>query len=330
MKTAASIAALAALGLVAVNYSSSEGSQLFLSERITEEEMAYMRYVTEWGKSYGTKAEFQFRMEQFKKTMAKIAEHESNDAHKSTVGLNQFSDWTHEEYKKLLGYKARENVSAEPELLDTSNLADEMDWRSKGAVTPVKNQGQCGSCWAFSTTGAVEGAMFLSSGTLQSYSEQQLVDCSKQNNGCNGGLMDYAFQYIETNPLMLEGDYAYTARKGTCKYEASKGVGKVKGFKDVSRDSTGAQLKAALAKGPVSVAIEADQFAFQGYHSGIITSGCGTRLDHGVLAVGYGGVGDMEYFLVKNSWGASWGDKGYVKIAPNQCGITMQPSYPTE
>lgn len=332
MKTAASIAALAALGLVAVNYSSSEGSQLFLSERVTDEEMAYMRYVTEFGKSYGTKAEFKFRLEQFKKTMAKIAEHESNAAHGSTVALNEFSDWTESEYKRLLGYKAKETLNESAELLDTSNLADSMDWRTKGAVTPVKNQGQCGSCWAFSTTGSVEGAMFLSTGKLQSFSEQQLVDCSKSfgNMGCNGGLMDYAFKYIEGSPLELEGDYPYHARDMTCTYNKSKGVGKVKSYKDVSRDTSGAQLKAALAKGPVSVAIEADQYVFQGYHSGVITSGCGTRLDHGVLAVGYGTESGQEYFLVKNSWGASWGDAGYVKIAPNQCGITMQPSYPTE
>ena len=146
--------------------------------------------------------------------------------------------------------------------------------------------------------------------------------------------MDNAFKYIETNPLMLEGDYAYTAKDGTCEYVASKGVGKVKAYKDVPRDGLfkkkGEQLKAALAVGPISVAIEADQFAFQGYTSGVITSGCGTQLDHGVLAVGYGMDGDQEYFIVKNSWGASWGDQGYVKIAPNQCGITNQPSYPTE
>jgi len=296
--------------------------------------MAYIRYITEFEKSYGTKAEFLFRFEQFQKTMMKIAEHESNDAHKSTVGLNEFSDWTESEYKKLLGWKGTEKEStAEP--LDTSNLADSVDWRTKGAVTAVKNQGQCGSCWAFSTTGSVEGAMFLSSGTLQSFSEQQLVDCSKSGNmGCNGGLMDNAFKYIETNPLMLEADYAYTAKDGTCEYVSSKGVGKVKGYKDVPRDGLfkkkGGQLKAALAAGPISVAIEADQFAFQGYTSGVITSGCGSQLDHGVLVVGYGMDGDQEYFIVKNSWGASWGDQGYVKVAPNQCGITNQPSYPTE
>jgi cathepsin L len=178
--------------------------------------------------------------------------------------------------------------------------------------------------------------MFLSTGTLQSYSEQQLVDCSKNGNmGCNGGLMDNAFKYIETAPLMLEADYAYKAVAGTCAYDKTKGAGKVKGYKDVPRDGLfkkkGEQLKAALAVGPVSVAIEADQFAFQGYTSGVITSGCGSSLDHGVLAVGYGTTDEgQEYFIVKNSWGASWGDQGYVKIAPNQCGITNQPSYPTE
>merc|ERR1719198_1233105 len=326
MKSAAAIAALAALGLVAVNFQS-EGSQLFLSDRITEEEMMYMKYVTEWGKSYGTKAEFDFRLEQFKKTLNKMALHNADNSHKSTVGHNLYSDWTDAEYKRLLGYTGPQTNNEAAELLDVSNLAADINWVTKGAVTPVKNQGQCGSCWAFSSTGSIEGSMFLATGTLQSFSEQQLVDCSKSNSGCNGGLMDYAFMYVETAPLMLEDAYPYTAREGTCQYVSSQGKGKVKSFKDVSRDSSGQQLQAALGNGPVSVAIEADQFAFQGYTSGVITSECGEKLDHGVLAVGYGSEDGQEYFLVKNSWGPSWGDAGYVKIAPNQCGVTNQPSY---
>ena len=310
-------AALAALGLVSVN--------AFLSDRISEEELMFMKYVTEWNKSYGTKAEFEFRLEQFKNTLKKMAEHNEN-ASGSEVTLNHFADWTHEEYKKLLGYtgpQRNQQTNEKPEV-----TADEVNWVTKGAVTNVKNQGSCGSCWAFSTTGSVEGAMFLSTGTLQSYSEQQLVDCSKSNAGCNGGWMDTAFQYIEINPLMLEADYPYTARDGTCKYNRTKGVGKVKSYKDVSPDATGAGLKSALQRGPVSVAVEADQTAFQFYHTGVVTKGCGTQLDHGVLAVGYGTLDGQEYFLVKNSWGPSWGDKGYIRIAPDQCGITHAASYP--
>merc|ERR1712159_744615 len=149
---------------------------MFLSERVSENEMAYMKFVHEWGKSYGTKAEFEFRFEQFERSLAAIAEHNADPEMGHSIGLNEFSDWTHEEYKKMLGYQYDPNRVLDTEELNTEDLADSIDWRTKGAVTPVKNQGQCGSCWAFSTTGSVEGAEAIKTGNLQSFSEQQLVD----------------------------------------------------------------------------------------------------------------------------------------------------------
>ena len=336
MKTQATIAGLgatAALAVIALNYQAPEGTQLFSNpELLTAEDYQFINYVSNFGKRYGTKAEFEFRSNIFKNNLKKIEEWNNAD-NTHTLGINEFSDKTETEMKKMLGYKKDMYQQKKTLVLDETNLADSVDWRSKGAVTPVKNQGQCGSCWAFSTTGAVEGAMFQSTGTLSSFSEQQLVDCAGSfgNYGCNGGLMDNAFQYIEQTPLETESEYPYTARTGTCQY-SGKGTGKVADYFDVTPGSP-SQLKAAILKGPTSVAIEADQFSFQSYHSGVITKGCGTNLDHGVLAVGYGTENGTEYFLVKNSWGSSWGDQGYVKIgasSSNVCGILSAASQPTE
>merc|ERR1712019_47996 len=207
-------------------------------------------------------------------------------------------------------------------------LAASVDWRSKGAVTAVKNQGQCGSCWAFSTVGGLEGAWQIGTGTLTSMSEQQLVDCSKANLGCNGGSMESGFQFEQGVNVATESSYPYTARDGSCKssgYSTAIPRGGVTGYKSVSASAS--SLQSALQTGPVSVAIEADQYSFQGYSGGVITSGCGTSLDHGVTAVGY----TSDYFIVKNSWGTSWGNNGYVYISTsgNVCGIHSDASYPT-
>ena len=171
------------------------------------------------------------------------------------------------------------------------------------------------------------GRWQIASGSLTSMSEQQLVDCSTQNAGCNGGSMELAFNYAGTTNVATESSYPYTARDGSCKSSFTTAIprGGVTGYKSVAT-STNA-LKSALNTGPVSVAIEADQMAFQMYSGGVLSSGCGTNLDHGVLAVGY----DSNSFKVKNSWGASWGENGYLQISQsgNTCGIHSDASYPT-
>jgi len=251
-----------------------------------------------------------------------------------TCGVNQFSDLTREEFSAMyLGYNWNPNRERRVQLLDERSVPTSIDWRTSGAVTAIKNQGQCGACWSFSTTGSLEGLHFINNGTLVSFSEQQLVDCSSSygNNGCNGGLMDYAFKYVEAKGVETEANYPYTAASGTCKYVASKAVFKNTGYSDVTANNP-TQLKAAVANGPVSIAIEADQSVFQQYTSGTISSNCGTSLDHGVLIVGY----TSTYWIVKNSWGTSWGQQGYVNIASGTqnngagvCGINSEPSYPT-
>jgi KDEL-tailed cysteine endopeptidase len=215
-----------------------------------------------------------------------------------------------------------------------------VDWSAKGAVTPIKNQGQCGSCWSFSTTGSVEGAHFLKTGQLVSLSEQQLVDCSgaEGNQGCNGGLMDQAFQYIIDNKgLCTEAAYPYQGVDGNCASTTCTVAATITSFSDVP-GSNEVALETAIAQQPVSIAIEADQASFQFYTSGVMTAACGTQLDHGVLVVGYGNdATGGDYYKVKNSWGASWGDNGYILLGrgasfnpSGQCGIQMEPSYPTK
>jgi len=256
-----------------------------------------------------------------------------------TVGLNKFADLTKAEFSSMyLGLKKKKNATRKlEELEDTVELIitsnDSVDWRTKGAVTGVKDQGQCGSCWAFSSTGSLEGLNFQKTSKLLSFSEQQLVDCSGSygNEGCDGGLMESALDYTAAKGVQLESDYPYTAQDGSCKYSAAKVAFTNKAYKTANGDSG---LEAAVKIGPVSVSVEADQDVFQFYTSGILNSkSCGTNLDHGVLAVGYGTSGSTGYWIVKNSWGTSWGDTGYLKIAratgSGICGINLDNVIPT-
>jgi len=299
----------------------------------SEYEYLFTAWVNEYGKSYET-AEFFNRFNIFKANLDIIREHNAkNDSW--TMGMNEFGDMTWEEFKSSYvgGLKPRvgdyirsKNYGA---VKPNPNIPSSLDWRTKGVVTPVKNQGQCGSCWAFSTTGSVEGAHAIATGNLVSLSEQQLMDCASSygNQGCNGGLMDDAFEYIIANGICSEASYPYQGVDGTCKKCTS-----VAGIKTYTNDPAGneANLSNMIQTGPVSIAIEADQSAFQFYSGGVFSAACGHNLDHGVLIVGYGTLSSKPYWIVKNSWGASWGMSGYILMiqGKDECGLANAASQP--
>ncbi len=301
----------------------------------------YLNYLAKFNKSYENQEEFAARVERYVAVDAFIQEHNQTNA-SYTVGHNQFSDWSAAEYKNILGYKRDElKVSPTPVKYDTSRNASSVNWVEAGAVTPVKDQGQCGSCWAFSTTGSLEGAHFVATGDLLSFSEQQLVDCAGLaygNLGCNGGLQENAYNYYEAGfKAELESVYPYTSgttmRKSDCAYnESSTTAVTVSDYTAVQPDSV-SDMKAALNNQPLAVSIEADKLCFQFYTSGVMdNTACGTSLDHAVLAVGYGTENGQEYWLVKNSWNTTWGDQGYIKLAivdgEGICGVQMEPLAP--
>lgn len=292
------------------------------------------------------------RQEIFYQHYAMVKMHNAKFAESSgyTLELNQFATMDNSEFKAFYnGYNqdlAKVQTNIQPKFVgNPEDLPDSVDWRDHKMVTPVKNQGSCGSCWTFSAVVALEGAMAKATGKLVSLSEQDLVDCVKNQklpgsadtccDGCNGGLMDYAFQYLmdkQEGEDETEIAYPYTGADGTCKYSANKAYtdASVTGFTDVAAGDEDGLKSAVATVGPVSVAVDANT-AWQMYGGGVLKPRyCpGSQLDHGVAAVGYGTDAGKDYWIIKNSWGATWGEDGYVRLnrGKNTCGVANAASY---
>tara|TARA_Y100001938_G_C8038406_1_gene404732 strand:- start:257 stop:1111 length:855 start_codon:yes stop_codon:yes gene_type:complete len=258
----------------------------------------------------------------------------NSENHSYVVGENRFINVTYnDEFVPMNHYnyeKEKYNI------IDFDDLHKyRVDWRNENKVSSVKNQGNCGGCWAFSSVGAIESAWAIKHNILYNLSEQELIDCSSKNNGCEGGSMDLAFQYVIENGLCSNVSYPYIAQDGSCD-DNCKTLVQISNYSDIVENSE-KMLALAVQHQPISVAIQANKRSFQMYQSGIYSDiDCGFELDHGVLLVGYGydKKYDMDYWIVKNSWSTSWGENGYIRIQKGindergLCGIAMAPSVP--
>jgi len=321
------------------------GTVLFLSQDSTTasasplEHPAFHAYKARYGKNYASQSDASYRRAVYAANMAYIRR-ENAKGRSHTLGETPFTDLTFEEFSaKYLMQTPLPNPKTNAILADTGALkCGNKDWRKEGVVSPVKNQGQCGSCWAFSAVGSLESAVAIKTGKITEFSEQELVDCSDDygNAGCNGGLPSLAFDYVQDHQISLESDYVYTARDGSCKASKYKTKQAITGYKTLKNPSV-ETLIAAIAEQPVSVGIEV-QSDFMHYKSGIYKPAdedCGDSLNHGVVAVGYlvDNNDEKSYFIIKNSWSNTWGEEGYIRVAVGSgrgtCGIANKyDAYP--
>jgi len=279
--------------------------------------MDFATWQQTFGITYNSDDETQLRGQIYANTVAFI-EAENAKGHDYVLGVNQFSAFTEEEFiQQYTGVDAsRHAEDAFFGEVEAGELADAVDWTTQGVVNPVKNQGQCGSCWAFSAVGTLESGYAIATGTLTSLAEQQLVDCDKStgSQGCSGGWPYNSFTYYKTHGACTEASYPYSARDSSCKASSCTvgiAAGTVSGYQNIARNNDA--LKAAVAKQPVSVCVKADS-TFQSYRSGVLSKACSGDINHAVMAVGYSG---SEYFKIRNSWGSSWGEAGYIRVAQN-------------
>jgi len=302
-----------------------------------------------YGKKYKDSNETEYRRNVWEGHMKFIDKHNKETAagqHTYTVGINEFADFTSQEFVKYFnGLKMNHTLQMNVAKIQKmrKDLPASVDWRKEGYVTPIKNQQQCGSCWAFSATGSLEGQHFKKNNKLVSLSEQQLVDCDKIDYGCEGGLPTNAFTYIkQNNGIDTEASYPYHALDGPkCLFRKADIGATDSGYKSITKGDENALQEAVATVGPISVGIDASQMSFQLYNKGVYYEpDCSSQfLDHGVLAVGYGSTSEddqnyptvLDYWIVKNSWGTSWGMEGYIWMSRNRknnCGIATMASYP--
>eukprot|EP00742_Colponemidia_sp_Colp-10_P001728 GILJ01001850.1.p1 GENE.GILJ01001850.1~~GILJ01001850.1.p1 ORF type:complete len:349 (-),score=63.76 GILJ01001850.1:198-1214(-) len=294
------------------------------------QELLFQRWIQKHNKMYETRDEYLARFANFKRSVARVnlknVQHQTlgGDA---VFGLTKFSDLSQEEFRRTkLGFKRAAERSSVPvmEALPAATSSS-IDWRKKGAVTPVKDQQQCGSCWAFSATEQIESNWALAGNSLVELSPQQIVSCDTTDGGCNGGDTITAFEYVEkAGGLDTDKVYPYksgSGDSGTCKFVKSGVVAKITGYKYVTQSKDEKQMEAALEQSPLSVCVEAD--TWQDYSSGIIKSNCGTDLDHCVQVVGMNTESKVDYWIVRNSWNTDWGQDGYIYIQRGKdlCGI---------